>query len=230
MQVKDLEVFRRVSFFNELNDQLLQLVAQVSEEKFYPKNKIIFLEGDPAEAFYFIKSGQVKISKLSEAGREIIVHILGPGDYFAEATLFHKESTYPATAEVIEDAVIGMIRNEKLETLVLENSQIALELIRALTRKLITIQKRIRHLGSNDAVERTVQVLLALAEGHGRKTSAGTELCVNITRQDLAAFVGTTRETISRILSKFNQADIIDISGKSIIITDVKGLKEWVDN
>jgi len=87
----------------------------VDDIKAHLKDKIIFLEGDPAEAFYFIKSGQVKISKLSEAGREIIVHILGPGDYFAEATLFHKESTYPATAEVIEDAVIGMIKNEKLE-------------------------------------------------------------------------------------------------------------------
>jgi len=103
----------------------------------------------------------------------------------------------------------------------------ALELIRALTSKIMSIQERIRHLGANDAVERTIQVLLALADGHGSKTKNGIELCVNITRQDLAAFVGTTRETTSRILSKLNQAGVIDISGKSIVITDFEGLKTW---
>jgi len=225
---EERKLLRKVSLFSDLDDELLDLLMEVIEVRTFPKNKIIFFEGDTGSALYFIKSGKVKISKLSETGREIIVHFLGPGDIFAEVTLFQKNATYPATAEVIEDAVIGMIRNKNLESLVLENPQMAMELIRALTNKIMTIQERIRHLGANDAVERTVQVLLALANGHGNKTPKGIELCVNITRQDLAAFVGTTRETISRILSKLNQAGVIDISGKSIVITDLEGLKSWV--
>ncbi|MDN5323833.1 MAG: family transcriptional regulator, cyclic receptor protein [Clostridia bacterium] len=227
MKSRDIEFLRKVSFFSDLNDELLNLVIDVVEEKRFSKNKIIFFEGDPGTTFYFVKSGRIKVSKLSETGREIIVHILGPGDIFAEVTLFQKDSKYPATAEVLEDAVVGTIRNTKLENLVLRNPQMALELIRALSNKLLIIQERIRHLGVNDAVERTIQVLLALAEGHGTKKQDGIELCANITRQDLAAFVGTTRETISRILSKLNQADVIDISGKSIIIKDIEGLKNW---
>jgi len=227
LNIEEKKLLRKVSLFSDLDDALLELVINVIEFKKFPKNKIVFLEGDPGSAFYFIKSGKVKVSKLSETGREIIVHILGHGDIFAEVTLFQKDAVYPATAEVIEDATIGIIRNKNLEGLVLDNPQMALELIRALTSKIMSIQERIRHLGANDAVERTIQVLLALADGHGSKTKNGIELCVNITRQDLAAFVGTTRETTSRILSKLNQAGVIDISGKSIVITDFEGLKTW---
>jgi len=228
LNLEERKLLRKVSLFSDLDESLFDILIEVIEVRSFPKNKIIFFEGDSGSALYFIKSGKVKVSKLSEAGREIIVHILGPGDIFAEVTLFQKDAVYPATAEVIEDAVIGMIRNKNLEKLVLENPQMALELIRALTNKITTIQERIRHLGANDAVERTIQVLLALSNGHGNKTQNGIELCVNITRQDLAAFVGTTRETISRILSKLNQAGVIDISGKSIVITDMEGLKDWV--
>ena len=118
-----------------------------------------------------------------------------------------------------------MIRNEDLEKIILEKPQVAVELIRALTEKIMVMQERIRHLGSNDAVDRTIQVLLTLAHGHGTKTNHGIQICVNITRQDLASFVGTTRETISRILSRLANAKIIDISGKNIVITDLEGLK-----
>lgn len=227
MLKQDLELLRKVSFFSELNTEILEEVSKFMRERFYPKGTIIFLEGEPGSAVYFIKSGQVKISKLSESGKEIIVAILGEGDFFAESTLFRKRSTYPATAEVIEDAVVGMVSNKDLEDLVLKNPEMALEVIRALTSKLMTIQDRIKQLGSNDAVERTIQVLVTLANGHGRKTAQGIELCVKITRQDLAGLVGVTRETISRILSKLNQAKIIDISGKNIIIKDLEGLKNW---
>ena len=223
----NLDLLRKVGLFAELDRELLLLVSQVIEERVYSKGKTIFFEGDPGIAFYFIKKGKIKISKLSEMGKEIIVHILGPGDIFAEVTLFQKNSRYPATAEVIEDAIVGMIRNEDLEKLVLNNPAMALELIRALTGKIMLIQERIRHLGSNDAVDRTIQVLLTLANGHGRKTPKGIELCVNISRQDLAAFVGTTRETISRILGRLANSGAIDISGKNIVITDMEALQNW---
>ena len=229
MSANDIQFLKKVGLFTGLDQNLLSLIGEITEEIYYSKNEIIFHEGDAGKGLFFIKSGQVKISKISENGREIIVHILGPGDFFAEVTLFQKDSVYPATAEVIEGGVIGYIRNERLEKLVMVNTSLALELIRALTGKLISIQERIKHLGTNDAVERTMQVLIALSGSHGRKSKDGIELCVNITRQDLAAFVGTTRETISRILSKFNQAGIIDISGKNIIIKDLDGLKNWLE-
>lgn len=228
MNSDEKQLLRKVNLFSDLDEKLLDLLLEVIEVKTFKKNKTIFFEGDPGTALFFIKSGKVKISNISETGREVIVHILGTGDIFAEVTLFQKNAVYPATAEVIEDAVIGMIRNNNLERLVLENPQMALELIRALTNKIMTIQERIKHLGANDAVERTIQVLLALSEGHGNKTQRGIELCVNISRQDLAAFVGTTRETISRILSKLSHAGLVDISSKNIVISDLEGLKTWI--
>lgn len=227
MKEENLVLLRKVGLFSELDTGILLQIASVVIEKDFSKGKTIFFEGEEATAIYFVKKGKIKIAKMSEQGKEIIVHILGPGDIFAEVTLFQKNTVYPVTAEVIENAKVGMIRNEDLEKIILEKPQVAVELIRALTEKIMVMQERIRHLGSNDAVDRTIQVLLTLAHGHGTKTNHGIQICVNINRQDLASFVGTTRETISRILSRLANAKIIDISGKNIVITDLEGLKNW---
>lgn len=227
MKEENLVLLRKVGLFSELDTEILAQIASEVIEKDFAKGNIIFLEGEDATAVYFIKRGKIKISKLSEQGKEIIVHILGPGDIFAEVILFQKNTTYPVTAEVIEEAKVGMIRNDNLEKIILAKSQVAVELIRALTEKILMIQERIRHLGSNDSIDRTIQVLLTLAQGHGTVTDHGIEICVNITRQNLASFVGTTRETISRVLARLANAKIIDITGKNIIITDLERLKKW---
>lgn len=224
---ENLALLRKVGLFSELDNEILSLIASGVIEKDFGKNNIIFLEGQKASAVYFIKRGKIKLSKMSEQGKEVIVHILGPGDIFAEVILFQKNTTYPVTAEVIEEAKVGMIKNDDMEKIILKKPQVAVELIRVLTEKIMVMQERIRHLGSNDAVDRTIQVLLTLASGHGTKTPKGIQICVNITRQDLASFVGTTRETISRVLSKLANASIVDITGKNIIITDLAGLKNW---
>jgi len=187
------------------------------------------MEGDPGEAVHFVKSGKVKVLKTSESGREVIVNILNPGDIFAEVTLFQNNIAYPASVEVIEDAEIGIIRNKDLEKLIMDNPEPALGLIRAMSVKLREVQRRVKELGSNDALERTIRVLLALAQNHGSKTKAGIKLCKNITRQDLANLVGTTRETASRILSKLNKDDVLDISGRELIIKDLQALEFYLN-
>ena len=180
MKEENLVLLRKVGLFSELDTGILLQIASVVIEKDFSKGKTIFFEGEEATAIYFVKKGKIKIAKMSEQGKEIIVHILGPGDIFAEVTLFQKNTVYPVTAEVIENAKVGMIRNEDLEKIILEKPQVAVELIRALTEKIMVMQERIRHLGSNDAVDRTIQVLLTLAHGHGTKTNHGIQICVNI--------------------------------------------------
>lgn len=221
------DILRKIPVFSELEDHLIDKIAELTIIKKYAKNDIVFLEGDPGEAIYFVKSGKVKIFKTSEGGKEIIINILSPGDIFAEVTLFQKNIPYPASVEVIEEGEIGSIRNRDLERLISENPQLAVELLRAMSKKLREVQQRVRELGSNDAIERTVTVLSALAKNHGSKTKDGIVLCKNITRQDMANLVGTTRETMSRILSKFSKEGLIDIKGRSIVIKDAKALEEY---
>ncbi|WP_028308688.1 Crp/Fnr family transcriptional regulator [Desulfitibacter alkalitolerans] len=223
----DSNIIRKIPVFSELEGHLIEKIAELTIIKKYAKNDIIFFEGDPGEAIHFVKSGKVKIFKTSEGGKEIIINILNPGDIFAEVILFQKNIPYPASVEVIEEGEIGSIRNRDLERLISENPQLAVELLRAMAKKLKEVQQRVRELGSNDAIERTIRVLSALAKNHGSKTKDGIVLCKNITRQDMANLVGTTRETMSRILSKFSKEGLVEIKGRTIVIKNADALEEY---
>lgn len=220
------DYLKQISIFAQLKDEFLQKIDDISIVRNYSKGKMIFMEGDRGEAFFYIKSGLVKISKLSSDGREHILHILNEGHVFAEVTLF-SNSDYPATAEVLEEAEIGMIKNIALEKLIIEMPEISLELIKYLNKRLIEAQNKVRNLALYDTFGRTAQALVKLAEDYGKKTSTGIELDLNISRQELANMVGTTRETVIRVLSAFKKEMSIELDKSSIIIRDIEKVKQW---
>ncbi|MDF2891969.1 MAG: transcriptional regulator, Crp/Fnr family [Clostridia bacterium] len=220
------EYLKQISIFSQLKEDFLKKIDSISIMRNYTKGRIIFMEGEPGEAFYYIKSGLVKISKVSSDGREHILHILNEGHVFAEVTLFNNTS-YPATAEVLEEAQIGMIKNSDLQKLIIENPEISLELIKYLNHRLIEAQNKVRNLALYDTFGRTAQALVKLSEDHGKKTSAGIELDLGISRQELANIVGTTRETVIRVLAAFKKEKSIELDKSNIIIKDIDKVKAW---
>lgn len=217
---------KQISVFSGLQEEYLEKIHQISLLRKYGKGRIIFMEGEPGEAFFYVRSGLVKISKLSGDGREHILHILNEGHIFAEVTLFSK-TEYPATAEVLEDAEIGIIKNVDLEKLIMENPGLALQLIKYLNKRLVEAHMKIRNLALYDTYGRTAQALLKLAEDYGKKSSKGIELDLNISRQELANIVGTTRETVIRALMAFKKEHSIDIDKNTITIIDPERVAEW---
>ncbi len=220
------DYLRQISIFSELEDEFLEKIHRISLLRKYGKGRIIFMEGEPGEAFFYVKSGLIKITKLSRDGREHILHILNEGHIFAEVTLFNK-TVYPATAEVLEEAEIGMIKNEELEKVIMENPELSLQLIKYLNRRLEEAHMKIRNLALYDTYGRTAQALIKLAEDYGKKSSKGIELDLNISRQELANIVGTTRETVIRVLTAFKKEHSIDIDKNTITIVDLEKVKEW---
>jgi len=220
------DYLRQISIFSELEGEFLEKIYQISRVRKYKKGRIIFMEGEPGEAFFYIKSGLVKISKLSRDGREHILHVLNEGHVFAEVTLF-SNTEYPATAEVLEDAEIGIIKNEDLEKVIKENPDLSLQLIKYLNKRLVEAHMKIRNLALYDTYERTAQALVKLAEDYGKKSSKGVNLGINISRQELANIVGTTRETVIRALTAFKKEHLIGIEKNTITIIDLESLKEW---
>lgn len=224
--MSNYDYLKQISIFSQLKDEFLQKIDNISIMRSYAKGRIIFMEGEPGEAFYYIKSGLIKIYKVSSDGREHILHILNEGHVFAEVTLF-SNSPYPATAEVLEDAQVGMIKNSELEKLITENAEISLELIKYLNKRLVEAQNKVRNLALYDTYGRTAQALVKLAEDYGRKTHEGVELDLNISRQELANIVGTTRETVIRVLAAFKKEKSIDLDKSSIIIKNIDKIKQW---
>ena len=224
-----LEFLRKIPVFEDLSEIDLNSLKDIIITRTYGKNEIIFMEGDRGEGIYFIFNGKVKLSKMSYDGREHILNIFGSGDIFAEVMLFNN-ITYPATAESIEQSEIAMIRTADMEKLVLTNSKFALKLISILSRRLQTAQSKVKELALHDTYIRTAMALLKLGRQYGKRVKDGVELDLNISRQELANLVGTTRETVSRALGTFKKEGAILLDQKNIIITDEEKLEEWIIN
>ena len=225
--MKNTEYIKKLPLFSELSEKDLEGILSISAERSYKKNMLLFMEGEPGEAFYFINSGKVKIFRTSEDGKEHIIHILGPGDVFAEVTLF-SNIAYPASASVYEDAVISTIRNSDLENIIRHNSELALNIIKILTRKLLFAQNKIKELAFSDVFARTANQIIKLANSYGKSTGKGILLDINISRQELAEMIGATRETVSRAISKFKKEKSITEEKDKIVILDQDKLKNWI--
>lgn len=223
-----LEYLRNIPVFEDLAPEDLAIINQATIERKYRKNGTIFMEGEPGEGFHYIKSGKVKIVKLSADGREHIINILGPGEVFAEVLLFN-DAPYPATAVAVEDSCIGIIRNSELETALVEHPRLAVHVIKVMSKKLLFAQMKIKSLAFSDSNAKIAQALENLARRYGRKTDRGLEIAVDITRQDVANLAGTTRETVSRVFSIMKKDKVLDDDERRIIVLDLDGLRQYYE-
>ncbi len=225
----DIQYLKKIPVFADLPDDALLAIHQHSSERTYRRGAVIFFEGDPGEGFHYVKSGRVKIVKVAGDGREHIIKLLVPGDIFAEVLLFNSQP-YPATAIAAEDAAVGIIRNADLELLVLANNKLALQLIKALSQRLLYAQQKIKNLALGDVLARTAETLLRLGREHGRSGENGSiVIAVGLSRQELANLVGTTRETVTRTLSALRREKIIDFAGDDLIILRPEKLKNYTE-
>lgn len=213
-----IQYLKQIPVFNGLADDQLEQIHQKTIEKTYRKGMMIFMEGEPGEGFHYVRSGRVKIVKMAEDGREHIINILTPGDLFAEVLIFNNRP-YPATAIAVEDSRVGVIKNSELEKLILHNNILALQLIKALSQRLLYAQQKIKNLALNDVLARTAETLLRLGREHGRTAPDGVmEISLDLSRQELANLVGTTRETVTRMLSSMKKDKLIDFEGTKLRI------------
>ena len=223
-----LAFLKEIPYFNGISDDELKAIADIMIERTLPRGSLLFMEGEFGEAVHFVMEGKVKIYKTSEDGREHILYIAVPGDIFAEVILFN-EVNYPATAEILEQARIAIIRNEDLEKVLKDHPAMAVAIIKVLNKRLIDAQQQVKSLALHNTHGRTAEMLIRLAMEHGSKTENGMELDLVISRQELANMVGTTRETVTRVLMAFKKYKLIEIDKNIIRITQPDKLKDWIN-
>lgn len=221
------ELLNKMLLFSGLDNGDLLKIEKIMRQRQCKRSTLLFSQGEPGEAIYFVMSGKVKIFKTSEDGKEHTLAIAAQGDIFAEVVLFN-EVSYPASAEVIEGGIIAFIRNVDMERVLENNPKIAVAIIKALNKRLIDSQSHIERLAFQNARSRTAEVLLNLARNHGKQTQYGIELDLGMSRQELANMVGVTRETFTRAIMILKKMKIIDITGQIVRIKDIGRLESWV--
>jgi CRP/FNR family transcriptional regulator len=221
-----LEYLRKIPIFSELNEFQLSALSELVIVRKYKKKQIIFVEDEPGEAIHIVMDGKVKLTKSSPDGREIILSIRQSGEIFAEVVLFDGGS-YPATAEAIEDAKIGLLRNNDVEQLITNNSTISISIIKTLSKRLRISQQKVHDLALKDTQGSMVSTLKRLAKEHGVPSENGIMIDLNLTHQELANFIGTSRESANRLISDLKKDNIVSVDKGKITIIDIKRLEQW---
>ncbi|MBM7624138.1 Crp/Fnr family transcriptional regulator [Sporohalobacter salinus] len=221
------KVLKDTPYFATLSEKHLEKIVNLMINREYKEEEVIFFEEEKGKGLFFIKSGKVKIAKMVETGEEQILHILKQGEIFAEVVLFDG-GNYPATAIAMEDSQIGILRNKDIEELITEVPEIALEILKVMSKRLRRAQQTIRNLGLKNTESRTASILLQLAKEHGigSRDNNQVEINLSLSQQELANLVGATRETISRVLGKLKEKNLIANSRQQIVIKDLVGLRK----
>lgn len=227
MEAGPIEVLRKNPLFKDLHEEDLQKIAAIIRERHYRRQMLVFLEGEPLDAVYFLRRGSVKVYTAGADGREQILNILGPGDFFPHIGLL-EGGTYPATAETLDEVELGLLRREEFQQLLREHPDIAIRLLEVMGEKLRGLQMQVKDMGLRNVPGRLASVLLRLAERYGEPVDDGVRIPLELTHQELANIAGTSRESVSRALAAFRKEGAIRMQDTSIVIVDTGKLESWL--
>lgn len=212
-----IQLFRKFSLFAELDDRELASVAAVAKTRRYAKDDVVFHADESGDVFCLIREGEVKVTMISPEGKEIILSMLGPGDFFGEMALLDDE---PRSATVIATTpleVVTIWRSDFLSILS-ENFSITKKVLAELSRRLRTASNRIESLATMDVYGRLARFFLDLAREGGKGLDNGYVAVTRPTHQSIANMIGTSRETVSRLIHDLMKQGLLLSEGKTIYL------------
>jgi CRP-like cAMP-binding protein len=209
--------FRKFPLFADLDDRELTAIAAVAKSRRYAKDDVIFYADESGDIFCLIREGQVKVTMISPEGKEIILKLLGPGDFFGEMALLDDE---PRSATVVATEPLEIVtiwRNDFLQILQ-ENFTLTRKLLAELSRRLRSASSRIESLATMDVYGRLARFFLDLARDQGKVLDNGYVAVTRPTHQAMANMIGTSRETVSRLIHDLMRQNLLISEGKTIYL------------
>lgn len=218
-----LELLARSPLFRGAGQAELEAALAVASRRRLEKGEFFFYQDEPADFFYVIVEGQVRLSQLTPEGHQVIIHFMGPGDGMGIIVAL-SNTYYPLSAEAVTDCYA--LRWDYASTIGLmeQHSRLALNGLRLVADQFEDLLDRYRELSTERVERRIARVLLRLARQTGRRTDRGVLLDLPLSRQDLGEMTGTTLYTVSRTLSSWEQKGLIETGRERIVICEPHGL------
>lgn len=219
------DFLKYVPIFSELEDAALEQIVKIGSKKTFKKDSVVLLEHETGSALFVIADGKVKISRVSDDGREVILTILGESDFFGEMAILDG-LTRSANVTAIEDSELFIIQRNDFLDLLKTHPEVTISLLQELTQRLRAADMKIKSLSLKDAEGKVATVLLQLADDIGRIKQGAVEIEKLPYQHDLANMAGTSRETISRTLHSFAKKGLVEIDGSKLKILNYERFKE----
>jgi CRP/FNR family cyclic AMP-dependent transcriptional regulator len=201
------------SLFSRLDDVTIRILEKAAVRKRFPKNTIVFSKGDESDSLYIVCSGKAHVIARDEHGREIVLSVIGPGEYFGEMAAMDGA---PRSATIVtkEPSEILVIKRENFRRALSTDPDVMLSLLKVFLERLRKADEKIESLAFMNVYDRVASFLLQSAEPQGGRWVVREEL----THQEIADIVGASRETVSRAMKELQKAGHISIEKKRITI------------
>ncbi|MFN8614940.1 MAG: Crp/Fnr family transcriptional regulator [Vampirovibrionales bacterium] len=202
---------RQLPYFRALAANHHDALLAICQTLPFTTGEILFNEGDTAEAFYAVLSGKIQIDKTSSEGREVILHVFGPGEIFAEVPIFNHIGHYPANAKALSPTTVLKIHGQSFLNLVHQHPQILLTMMTVFARRLHEFSGLIEDLSLRSVESRLAKYLLEVSQ----QTHTAT---LEVNKKTLAGILATIPETLSRSFRKLQDAGVIAVSTHRVAI------------
>ena len=219
---------RAERLFCNMSQQTIAALDSVKFTGVYPKGSLLFVEGEQPRGIFILCSGRAKLTTSSTEGKTLIVKIAEPGEVLgASATILDKP--YEVSAETLEPAQLNFIKRDEFLKYLTTHAEACMHTAQQLSEKYHSAQREIRSLGlSQTTGEKLAKLLLDWCDRNGEETTKGVRLKVLLTHEEIAQMIGTTRETVTRLLSDFKKKKIIDVKGSTVFVLAKQNLEHMV--
>ena len=218
-------LFAENEWFRELPPAVVAQLIQLATLRHYGNGDLIHAKGDAADGLYGIRRGQVRISNVGSDGQEILVAVFEPGGWWGEISMF---DGLPRThdAHAIGDCEIVLLPQQRFQALLQQQPDLYPHFVKMLCRKLRLAFSHIDDIAFLPLPERVAKQLLTLAEIHGEDTSGGRRIRLHLPQEDLGRMLGASRQSVSKILKRFEAQGWIAVAYGQITVCDVPALRE----
>jgi CRP/FNR family transcriptional regulator len=214
------EFLANIQLWRGLPQDQLDALAKIAIAKTYRKGEVIFEEGDEGRGFFVVKSGRVKVYKFSTDGKEQILHFFGDGEHFAEVPAFDGQC-FPASAATVEKSELLFFPRTDFLALLEQHPTLAIDMLAIFARHLRRMAQIVENLSFKEVPGRLAGYLLYLSD----RNDTDEEVVLDMTKAQLAAFLGTIPETLSRVFAKMSQDGLISIDHSRIKLLNRQRLK-----
>lgn len=214
------EFLANIQLWRGLPQDQLDALAKIAIAKTYRKGEVIFEDGDEGRGFFVVKYGRVKVYKLSTDGKEQILHFFGDGEHFAEVPAFDGQC-FPASAATVEKSELLFFPRTDFLALLEQHPTLAIDMLAIFARHLRRMAQIVENLSFKEVPGRLAGYLLYLSD----RNNTGEEVVLDMTKAQLAAFLGTIPETLSRVFAKMSQDGLISIDSSKIKLLNRQRLK-----
>lgn len=209
----------KVPIFDNLSDDEMVEIAKIAQRKEFAKDEMIYMAGDLGDKLYVVNSGKIKVSRISDTGKEQVIRVLGTGDFMGELALFNR-SELRDNAIALSDVVMCVISADEMKESMRKYPDISIKIMEELSNRLEDVETLIENISIHGVERRIADSLIGLSDERG-------EINLKMSRKDLASHLGMSQETLSRKLRSFEETGLIKLVGhRKIRILDMEAIGE----